>query len=111
MSDPFNQVLGVIGVTICEADLGGKLGCYDETTATITIAPEQEHIGKYVTFIHEALHAVDTQMREAGIVKRRAPHSFIENCSMNLFLLMALGGFINGVTPDEAIAFAQQERE
>ena len=107
--DLFNQTLDAIGVTIRTGDTDGRLGYYEPGTATIVISEKETGPARYITFLHEAMHAVEYAMKGAGIIKRRPPHDFIENAAMNLFLVLALGGFLNGVTPEEALKLAQEQ--
>lgn len=98
-------------VPVVQAELKDPhIGCYDGLNQRIMIHPDQHEVGKHQVLLHEMMHIVNHKLREAGIVQRAPGEHYITNASGALFMMLALSGLWNGVTPEEAEEWFLAER-
>jgi hypothetical protein len=97
-------------ITICENELSGKLGQWDEAEGTITIHKNQPEYGKRIILIHEVLHVVETIMLQQGILKKRINHDFIHNAAFGICALLTAAGMIEGMSEEDIYNFIANQQ-
>lgn len=65
------------------------LGHFDESTGTIVVRDDQRGVEREIVLVHELLHAAETACINAGVIRRRVPHAFVENAAPILLALLA----------------------
>lgn len=89
-----------------EEVLEGKLGYCDPKKMEIVVDSRLPWPGKNSILLHELLHVVEEKLLAAGVISRRPSHDYVTHASGVLFAILATSGLWNGVTPEEALAFA-----
>lgn len=86
----------------------GALGQWDETTGTITLAPDQHPVGELIILVHEMLHAVETMLLQNGAIAARVDHEFIGAGAFGLATLLIHSGVCSAITPEQWLDFQEQ---
>jgi len=77
--------------------LDNGLGYFNERTGEIVINSKGTKAEQDIILIHEFLHAVATNLKQAGVIKKQPDHNFITNCSTSLLVLFYLSGKWKGL--------------
>lgn len=100
-----------LGITVVEKPLKKKLGYYDTRTATIVIDSNQSKAGKEEIFIHEVIHAIETQLILTGMWKTKIEHGVVKTLAANLLMMFVLAGKWKGCSKQDFLEFCKNEKE
>lgn len=83
----------------------GQTGILKDGTIKVTIHPDQPKVEKYLTLLHEFLHACDDMLIAERKIKKPLGHARLDLIALRLGSLLVRGGFLRGVTPRELDAY------
>ncbi len=94
-----------------------KFGCWDESTLEITINSDLPKCGQYLVLIHEMIHMAEHQLISCGVlgwvyanvVRGIWGEKLVTYLAPYIFSWLALSNMLNGVTPEEAQEFIDNE--
>lgn len=96
-------------VSVIEKKMKDCLGCCNLRKEVIYINSDQHPVGKHCILFHEMIHIAAEKLKMSGLVKRQPSEEFVTNLTGTLFLMLALSGLWNGVTPKEARELLEYE--
>ncbi len=96
-------------VSVIEKEAGDSLGCCNLKKEVIYVNSEQHPVGKHLILFHEMIHIAVEKIKMSGLVKRQPSEEFVTNLAGTLFLMLAMSGLWNGVTPEETQEFLNHE--
>lgn len=90
-----------------KAEMVGVRGYWRPSDGTIAVCADLPEIEKVEVLIHEAMHFAEDILKQAGVIKRRVPHDFIEQSAFGIVVVMVHAGVIHGVTVEDCNAYVR----